>query len=521
MSLTTTISPSVEFGLRAIGIWPGSHSILYRIFWTISLGLAQTFQFKYIIACIETANFLDLVDSVSTTLPYSLLCLKLIILWQNQRLFNDILTSMSRDWRNCDAIASDVRIMTNKAILSHRCSMLIIGVYSIAAVVYVSVIMEFNSINSESGKGELFLKMEFPFVYEFSPVYEIVMFVQFVQLLSNASSKSVANAAYEALWYNAKPSESRSVLILILRSQKRLTLTIGKFNDLSLEVFAAELPYLIDGLSTTLPYNLLFFKLVVLWVKNRLFIDILTAMSNDWSEYSNMYAMIDKAILAHRCSKLTIGVYSTAVLLYSTASINFRKQTNDSCRELLIKMELPFEFCESPIYEIVECVQFVHLMAVASAIGMLDALMVTLVTTNSPRRRHFLDIFYDVLAAMAADWREATNSEMDIMMNKANLSRRISNVIVGIHSVSFLCFSIEVLASYTNDYDADGIEIPVRAFALQLQLQSPLYELVMVLEFFHQWASSTTTGILNCLLITLSKMIGDAAYKSVWYDFTQ
>jgi len=93
---------------------------------------------------------------------------------------------MSRDWRNCHTVAFDVRIMTNKAILSHRCSMLIIGVYSIAVVIYVSVIMEFNSINSESGRGELFLKMEFPFVYEFSPVYEIVMFIQCIQLLSNA-----------------------------------------------------------------------------------------------------------------------------------------------------------------------------------------------------------------------------------------------------------------------------------------------------------------------------------------------
>lgn len=101
------------------------------------------------------------------------------------RLFNDILTSISRDW--CDAVAFDISIMTNKATLSHRCSILIIGVYSIAVVIYVSAIMEFNSINSESGRGELFLKMEFPFVYEFSPVYEIVMFVQFVQLLSNAS----------------------------------------------------------------------------------------------------------------------------------------------------------------------------------------------------------------------------------------------------------------------------------------------------------------------------------------------
>ncbi|XP_070150954.1 odorant receptor 10-like [Polyergus mexicanus] len=363
MGFTTTVSPVVEFGLRAIGIWPGSpRSMLYRIYWTISLSLAQIFQFKFIVTCIKTNNFPNLVDSVSTSLPYSLLCLKLIILWLNQRLFNDILTSISRDWRNCNSTVYNMRIMTNKANLSHRCSMLIISVYFMAVIVYISVIIEFNNINVDSVEKELFLKMQFPFVYEFFPVYEIVMFVQFVQLLSNASvigmldalvitlilhvsgqidivcrgllelfsgkreykdatsaiirkhqdiivlsdnienlfsyiallqfltntlvicgiafaivtsiqthqgyalllkslffyiaitleafifcfagehlsnkSRSIANTAYEALWYNAKPSESRILLILMLRSQKRLTLTIGKFDDLSLEVFA-------------------------------------------------------------------------------------------------------------------------------------------------------------------------------------------------------------------------------------------------------------------------------------------
>ncbi|XP_011065191.1 PREDICTED: odorant receptor 24a-like [Acromyrmex echinatior] len=116
-------------------------------------------------------------------------------------------------------------------------------------------------------------------------------------------------------------------------------------------------------------------------------------------------------------------------------------------------------------------------------------------------------IFYDVLAAMAADWREATSSEMHIMMSKANLSRRFSNVIIGLHSVAVMCFGIEMLASHTNDADY-GIETPVRAFTLKLQLplqcnESPLYELVMSLEFLHQLASSTATGILNSLLITL------------------
>jgi len=124
-------------------------------------------------------------------------------------------------------------------------------------------------------------------------------------------------------------------------------------------------------------------------------------------------------------------------------------------------------------------------------------------------------VFYDVLAAMAADWREATSNEMHIMMSKANLSRRFSNVIIGLHSVAVMCFGIEVLASHTNDYDADhGIETPIRAFTLKLQLplqcnESPLYELVMSLEFLHQLASATATGILNSLLITLVSAIYD------------
>lgn len=105
-------------------------------------------------------------------------------------MFNDILTSISRDWRDCGAVAFNVRVMTDKASLSHRCSMLIIGVYSLAVAVYVSMIMELNNLEpDEDGKGEqqLILKMELPFDYDFSPIREIVMFVQFLQLLSNAS----------------------------------------------------------------------------------------------------------------------------------------------------------------------------------------------------------------------------------------------------------------------------------------------------------------------------------------------
>ncbi|KAM0736512.1 Odorant receptor 2a [Formica fusca] len=117
-------------------------------------------------------------------------------------------------------------------------------------------------------------------------------------------------------------------------------------------------------------------------------------------------------------------------------------------------------------------------------------------------------IFYDALAAMVSDWKEATVNDVHTMTSKANLSRRFSNVIIGLHSVGAFSYGIGVLVSNTDDYEADAIETPVREFTLKMQLpfecnESPLYELVMCLEFLHQLASSAMTGILNSLIITL------------------
>lgn len=50
-------------------------------------------------------------------------------------------------------------------------------------------------------------------------------------------SKSIGDAVYESLWYNMTPAECRILLFVILRSQKRLTITAGNIMDLSLEGF--------------------------------------------------------------------------------------------------------------------------------------------------------------------------------------------------------------------------------------------------------------------------------------------
>ncbi|XP_025163778.1 uncharacterized protein LOC105188361 [Harpegnathos saltator] len=56
----------------------------------------------------------------------------------------------------------------------------------------------------------------------------------------SAKSKSISDALYETLWYNMSPSDSRILLFMILRSQKRLTITAGKVIDLTLEGFTTS-----------------------------------------------------------------------------------------------------------------------------------------------------------------------------------------------------------------------------------------------------------------------------------------
>ncbi|EFN78836.1 Putative odorant receptor 92a [Harpegnathos saltator] len=55
----------------------------------------------------------------------------------------------------------------------------------------------------------------------------------------SAKSKMIGDAAYDSLWYNVAAKDSQIVLFIILRSQKRLTITCGKIMDLSLERFTS------------------------------------------------------------------------------------------------------------------------------------------------------------------------------------------------------------------------------------------------------------------------------------------
>lgn len=86
MEPTSTIGPPIVLMLRIFGIWPDARCVLLRrSFWIISLAIAQVFQYRYIINNIRSIDLSDLMDGLSMTMAYTLLSLKLLIFWFNQR----------------------------------------------------------------------------------------------------------------------------------------------------------------------------------------------------------------------------------------------------------------------------------------------------------------------------------------------------------------------------------------------------------------------------------------------------
>ncbi|XP_032669885.1 odorant receptor 22c-like [Odontomachus brunneus] len=62
-------------------------------------------------------------------------------------------------------------------------------------------------------------------------------------------SRSLADAAYESLWYNMSSNESKNILFVIMRSQKQLSITAGGMTNLSLEAFTSASQYISSRVS--------------------------------------------------------------------------------------------------------------------------------------------------------------------------------------------------------------------------------------------------------------------------------
>lgn len=112
--------------------------------------------------------------------------------------------------------------------------------------------------------------------------------------------------------------------------------------------------------------------------------EIIACVVEDWKEcdVSNDHTMTRMAYIARRYCNLIIISHPLSVCLYATGTLLRHKSENqtDDARELLLKMELPFGIESSSVYIAVLITQFVHQTSAATLVGVLNSLLITLVS---------------------------------------------------------------------------------------------------------------------------------------------
>lgn len=110
-------------------------------------------------------------------------------------------------------------------------------------------------------------------------------------------------------------------------------------------------------------------------------------MDNDWRECINidqhLCAMRIKANISHFCSNAILSFNAIATALYFLGdyviSFTFLTDYNETLRHLPMKAQFPYETQQSPLFEFLFVILFLHVMLHACTIAILNGLILTLV----------------------------------------------------------------------------------------------------------------------------------------------
>ncbi|XP_018301296.1 uncharacterized protein [Mycetomoellerius zeteki] len=522
MIIRSTVSPILKIGFQLFGIWPGvSYSTIRSMSIISSILIIQYFQYLYIFNHFKISEISNLNDSLNLTFTYGLTVFKLIYLWIRRQVFRQILVAMDNDWRECINMDKHLYIMTIKANLAHFISNSILSVSTIIAIPFFLGEYVIHSIFSTEDQNitlrPLPMKIQLPFDTQQSPMFEIVFTILFLHSII-IFSKSIVNAAYELPWYDLPSHQSKMLMLIIIRSQKQLTISAGKIMDMSFETYTniSEFPNLIDGLSLTLDYSLTFVKLASLWIHRRVLHKIFAAMDNDWSECinidENLNMMMIKASVSHFYSNAMLSFNGVAAVLYVLGDYAIRfvysaKNYNDTLRQLPIKVLLPFETEQSPIFELLVAILFLHIILVSFVVAVLNGLIFTLVLHVSGQ----IDIICQGFKNISENaFPRSSAFTLGMLIKRHNKVYAFSENIeeffsfialmqVVCKTVVICCLGFVIIISVHNEID---FFVFVKATVAYIAVMIEIFIICFAGEY----------------LSLKSKSVADAAYKSLWYD---
>jgi len=127
-------------------------------------------------------------------------------------------------------------------------------------------------------------------------------------------------------------------------------------------------------------YKSLFFLII-----HSLLNEIISCITKDWKEcdISDEYTMSRIAYVSRWVSNVIIFSHMMSVFLYAIGTLMKIKNENQTdVRELIIKMEIPFEIESTSVHIAVLVTQFIHQTSAAGMVGVLNSLLIILVSLS-------------------------------------------------------------------------------------------------------------------------------------------
>jgi len=123
----------------------------------------------------------------------------------------------------------------------------------------------------------------------------------------------------------------------------------------------------------------------LLWIRYSLLEKLIACMIEDWKKRddSEERMMTRMVYISRRFSNLIIVSNAIGSILHATGTVLRHKNDNQTdARELIVKMELPFKIESTSTYIAVLVIQLVHLTCAASIAGVINSLLINLVSPN-------------------------------------------------------------------------------------------------------------------------------------------
>ncbi|XP_011251206.2 odorant receptor 13a-like [Camponotus floridanus] len=307
------------------------------------------------------------------------------------------------------------------------------------------------------------------------------------------------------------PHTSCAILRRILCLSSLAIFQIFQYRYLIMHFGEEDIFILMDVLSITLAYSLMFIKLIIFTFNAHLLHEIIACVVEDWKRHdvSEKYTMARVAYFCYRLSNLIITIYAMSVFVYASgALIRYKSSNQTDARELLVKMELPFEIKSTSIYIAILITQFIHQMSTASTEGVLNSLLISLVLHVCGQ----IDIVQQKL-------NEITRQSIEQGAAKGIMKK----VIVRHQKIISFCNNIEGLFSNIAliHFVSNILVICCLGFLIVISIGVPGGSIVLVKSVLF-YVAICLGAFIFCFvgeyLSTKSRMIGDAAYKSLWYE---